>query len=60
MFDPQAGPIILQGASAAGGRTAPDQKPEGTNVQWIPGYWSWDDERKDYLWVSGFKRDVPR
>ncbi len=22
----------------------PDQKPEGDNVQWIPGYWSWDEE----------------
>jgi hypothetical protein len=37
----------------------PAQKPEGANVQWIGGYWSWDDERKDFLWVSGFWRDVP-
>ena len=22
----------------------PDQKPEGTTSQWIPGYWAWDDE----------------
>src|SRR5438270_10453903 len=20
----------------------PDQKPEGDNVNWIPGYWAWD------------------
>ena len=32
----------------------PDQKPEGDNVVWIPGYWSWDEDRADYLWVSGF------
>src|ERR1043165_4842908 len=25
-----------------------EQKPEG-NVQWIPGYWGWDDERTDYI-----------
>src|SRR5262249_3547820 len=37
----------------------PDQKPEGENVGWIPGYWAWDDERSDFLWVSGFWRDVP-
>jgi hypothetical protein len=37
----------------------PDQKPEGDNVQWIPGYWAWDDERNDYLWVSGTWRAVP-
>jgi len=38
---------------------APDQKPEGANVQWIPGYWAWDDETTDFLWVSGTFRTVP-
>jgi hypothetical protein len=38
---------------------APDQKPEGDNVQWIPGYWGWDDETTDFLWVSGTYRTVP-
>jgi hypothetical protein len=37
----------------------PDQKPEGANVQWMPGYWAWDDDKKDFLWVSGFWRNVP-
>src|SRR6516225_6998486 len=37
----------------------PDQKPEGNNVQWIPGYWAWDDDRNDFLWVSGIWRDIP-
>src|SRR5271167_4005178 len=37
---------------------APDQKPEGDNVQWIPGYWAWDDETTDFLWVSGTYRTV--
>src|SRR5688500_14557314 len=36
-----------------------EQKPEGEEVQWVPGYWAWDDERKDYLWVSGFWRVPP-
>ncbi|MFL5340149.1 MAG: hypothetical protein ACJ8F7_08350 [Gemmataceae bacterium] len=36
----------------------PDQKPEG-DVQWMPGYWAWDDGRNDYLWVSGFWRVPP-
>jgi hypothetical protein len=39
--------------------TPPDQKPEGDNVQWIPGYWAWDEDRSDFLWVSGFWREVP-
>ena len=37
----------------------PDQKPPGENVQWIPGYWSWDEEKNDYIWVSGFWRQPP-
>jgi hypothetical protein len=36
----------------------PAEKPQG-NVTWIPGYWAWDDERKDYLWVSGTWRQPP-
>ena len=37
----------------------PDQKPEGDNVQWIPGYWHMDEERKDFIWISGFWRAAP-
>ena len=37
----------------------PDQKPAGQNVQWIPGYWSWDVSRNDYIWVSGIWREPP-
>jgi hypothetical protein len=36
----------------------PDQKPEG-DVAWISGYWAWDDDRSDYLWVSGIWRATP-
>jgi hypothetical protein len=38
----------------------PDKKPEGKNVKWLPGYWAWDPERKDFLWVSGTWRVAPR
>jgi hypothetical protein len=37
----------------------PDQRPEGANIAWIPGYWSYDDDRSDFLWVSGVWRDIP-
>ncbi|AGA25514.1 YXWGXW repeat-containing protein [Singulisphaera acidiphila] len=59
VFDPQAGPLIPKEPPPQVEELPPDQQPEGTNVQWIPGYWSWDDERRDYLWVSGIWRDVP-
>jgi hypothetical protein len=37
----------------------PDQKPAGQNIQWIPGYWGWDQTRTDFLWVSGIWREPP-
>ncbi len=37
----------------------PDQKPEGEDVQWIPGYWFWDDDRNDFIWISGAWRVPP-
>ncbi len=36
----------------------PEEKPEG-NAVWIGGYWAWDEDRKDYLWVSGVWRVAP-
>jgi hypothetical protein len=26
---------------------------------WIPGYWAWDEDRHDFLWVSGVWRAPP-
>ena len=37
----------------------PEERPEGTNVHWLPGYWSFDQERNDFVWVSGLWRDFP-
>jgi hypothetical protein len=37
----------------------PDQRPVGDDVAWIPGYWSWDEDRSDFIWVSGVWRDLP-
>lgn len=37
----------------------PEYKPEGANVQWISGYWAWDEAQHDYIWISGIWRDAP-
>jgi hypothetical protein len=37
----------------------PEQKPDNPNVQWVPGYWSWDDEGNRYIWISGCWRVTP-
>jgi hypothetical protein len=37
----------------------PDQQPEGENITWISGYWGWDSEEDDFIWISGIWRNVP-
>ena len=59
VFDPKASPVVPKAPPAQVEEVPPDQKPEGTNVQWISGYWAWDDSRPDYIWISGLWRDIP-
>jgi hypothetical protein len=56
---PRPTPVVPKAPPEPIEELPPDQKPEGDNVQWIPGYWAWDDERAEYLWVSGTWRVVP-
>ncbi len=56
---PQASPLVTKQPPEPVEEVPPDQKPEGDNVQWMPGYWQWDGDTQDFLWVSGFWRDVP-
>ncbi len=58
-FDPEPGIVVPKAPPAAIEELPPDQKPDGDNVAWIPGYWGWDDERSDFLWVSGVWRALP-
>jgi hypothetical protein len=37
----------------------PAEMPQGDNIVWIPGYWSWDGDRNNYIWVSGCWRAAP-
>jgi len=57
--EPKPTPVIPREPPKPIEELPPDQKPEGENVQWMPGYWSWEDEKKDFLWVSGFWRKAP-
>jgi len=56
---PVPAPIVNQEVPPLIEEVPPEQKPEGTNVQWITGYWAWDDEASRFIWVSGFWRDIP-
>lgn len=59
IFDPKPGPVFPKPPPQPIEEMPPDQRPEGANVQWIPGYWAWDDTRNDYVWISGIWRDIP-
>jgi len=58
-FDPQPGFIAPKAPPPQIEELPPEQRPEGANVAWISGYWAWDDERNDFLWVSGIWRALP-
>lgn len=58
-YNPAQGAVISRHAPANIEEMPPEDKPEGENVQWIPGYWSWDGDRGDFIWVSGVWRDPP-
>ena len=59
VFDPVESPLIPKEPPPPVEELPPDQRPEGQDVQWISGYWAWDDSRGDFLWISGIWRDVP-
>jgi hypothetical protein len=57
-FDPEPGIVVPKAPPDAIEEIPPEQKPEG-DVEWIPGYWAWDDDRNDFIWVSGIWRVIP-
>ena len=56
---PVPNPIVTRQPPEAVKELPPKYQPEGENVEWIPGYWAWDDDSNDFLWVSGIWRVVP-
>ncbi len=51
--------VVPKSPPAAIEETPPDLKPAEEDVLWIPGYWGWDDDRSDFVWVSGVWRVPP-
>src|SRR5262245_39672014 len=56
-FDPTPGPVVHKQPPADVPEDPPDYMPEG--AIWIPGYWGWDDDRDDFIWVTGVARVPP-
>jgi hypothetical protein len=58
-FEPEPGILISQQPPEPIDELPPDQELEGDNVTWIPGYWGWDEDSSDFLWISGIWRNIP-
>ncbi len=58
LLDPEPGIIVPKAPPPLIEEIPAEQKPEG-KVEWIPGYWTWDEEKEDYIWVSGIWRLPP-
>jgi hypothetical protein len=56
---PRPAPVVTKQPPPPIEEMPAEQKPAGDNVLWMPGYWGWDDDRNDFLWVSGFWRVPP-
>ncbi|MSQ94289.1 MAG: hypothetical protein EXR98_07005 [Gemmataceae bacterium] len=56
--EPRATPLIAKKPPTPIEEMPPEERPEG-DVVWIGGYFAWDDDRADYLWVSGCWRVKP-
>jgi len=58
-YNPVPGVIVTKEPPAQIEEVPPDQQLVGTNVTWIPGYWGWEDETTDFIWISGIWRNLP-
>jgi len=56
---PQPAPPVAKQPPAPIDEAPPDAKPDNPEATWVPGYWSWDPESSNYIWVSGSWRVPP-
>ena len=54
--------LIVPKTPPAAVEEIPPTRPEqaGSNTEWISGYWAWDTQAEDYIWVSGVWRKKPK
>lgn len=59
LYDPKPTIIAPSRPPEAINELPPDQAPDDERAIWLPGYWYWDDESNDFMWVSGCWRIPP-
>lgn len=57
--DPTEGIVVPKSPPEPISELPPEEMPEGANVEWIPGYWAWEEDIEDFIWISGLWRDIP-
>ena len=58
-MDPQAPILVPKQPPENLQEMPPAERPAGANIVWVPGYWAWDADRNDFVWVSGCWRNAP-
>lgn len=58
-LEPQAPVLVPRQPPANLAEIPPAEKPDGEGIVWVPGYWAWDADRNDFIWVSGCWRNAP-
>lgn len=58
--DPTPGIVISRQPPEPIEELPPDVRPDGRDIEWIGGYWAWDEDTEDFFWVSGIWREVPQ
>ncbi len=58
-FNPTAGMVVSVQPPETIEELPPPVKPEDENAIWISGYWAWNDDTDDYMWLSGVWRVPP-
>ncbi len=56
---PEPGMIVPTAPPESIEEMPPDQRPAEGEAIWIPGYWAWDDDREEFIWISGVWRLPP-
>jgi hypothetical protein len=59
IFNPKPGIVVKKEPPKPIEELPPEQKPEGENVAFIAGYFSFDEDKDDFIYISGIWRLIP-
>lgn len=59
-LDPAPGIVVPKQPPAEIEELPAEIRPDNPAAEWIGGYWSWDEERSDFIWISGIWRVPPQ